>query len=1140
MHTHNYMGKDMHTHSYMGKDMHTHDFVNMNMHTHAQIHTHTHMSGLMDNTYMLLDTGASCHVIKEPVYDPTGVDTHSARTTIECGGGTIVSDNNKTIKIDVKINNEHSTTASIMIDAALCEDIPYNILSVSQLTMAGFTCTFNNSGATLTSATGINIPVICTNDLYLIRLHRPLYCAHASQPPAIDPDSERIMAATAVKNNAMSMQDAHETFGHTRSDTALRRTCKSLNIQLLDNDRPSCLSCAGNTIRAHNHNSDAPRYIGDWACDYKVNVTDKDTNNNIHFFGLVSYTSLYLIVYPTPNRTYATTAKHFKDFITHHECLRMRSDNATEFKALSGAHPAITWTYTQGYDPQQNGLAERYMGVIMTKVRTLLHANHLSFALWDDAATHAALIWNHTAHDYLQWQTPAQALGVPPLKTQFLLPFGTPVFVYTPKDLRTKNDTLVAALGIYVGYDRNGFRILTAKRGIHTSRDVRPLSRTWVELAQEQPHQFKPLKRFFNVTSPVYVARPRPGTSHTPPEDDDDSDADTDDDDDDGTATGNNDDADAATAPPPADVGGHQDTSNTDDRTPTSDGHTTTTDDSGTRRSKRLQAQHKDTDKNVILITAAAGTLQAGEQVGFNKSQKLDDHALSYDAAIKELDSLFDQGVFRAVKEDKPLASKPIYARMKVKKKADGTYKGRLVADGRAHLLSDNIKDMDTYAPTTCPTIVYMLLSIAASKHLKVRTGDIKSAYTSTEINTDDPIYIILEPSLPGKYKPSPGYIYVCDKALYGFPPSGNLFYAKLADHIIAFGFKRSLADGALFTMFHADGHCDYIIVYVDDLLLVFRDDKDYDLFITHIEKEFTYKQFEDEFNYLSLHVKQHSDHSITVDQTRHADDLINAADMTACNPRFTAITPTDRTLHQDTQPATPLSDADITRYRSLVGKLNYLCHTRFDLLYARHLLSRFLQAPTTQHRRALHHAIAYIKGTRTYGLRFRSSSTSHITAYSDSDFAADSEHRRSITGMTIYMGDNVIYAQSSPQRTVSSSSTSAEIKAAAATSRTVASIQNMLRELNILPVMPTPIHIDNSATIIIGQDQHTNRRMLHLSIEIAQIREYVQHGRTKLTPINTVVNIADIHTKPLAAHLLKTHRQHLCENVSDHDEAGE
>jgi hypothetical protein len=61
----------------------------------------------------------------------------------------------------------------------------------------------------------------------------------------------------------------------------------------------------------------------------------------------------------------------------------------------------------------------------------------------------------------------------------------------------------------------------------------------------------------------------------------------------------------------------------------------------------------------------------------------------------------------------------------------------------------------------------------------------------------------------------------------------------------------------------------------------------------------------------------------------------------------------------------------DVTMYRSLIGSLRYLLHTRPELTYNVCYLSRFMKAPKQEHRDAVKRVLRYVAGTVDYDLLY-------------------------------------------------------------------------------------------------------------------------------------------------------------------------
>ncbi|XP_057515621.1 uncharacterized mitochondrial protein AtMg00240-like [Amaranthus tricolor] len=78
----------------------------------------------------------------------------------------------------------------------------------------------------------------------------------------------------------------------------------------------------------------------------------------------------------------------------------------------------------------------------------------------------------------------------------------------------------------------------------------------------------------------------------------------------------------------------------------------------------------------------------------------------------------------------------------------------------------------------------------------------------------------------------------------------------------------------------------------------------------------------------------------------------------------------------------------DGAMYRSLVGSLNYLTHTRLDIVNAFSIVSMFMSESSKDHLTSTKRIVRYIKGTKSYGIMYETEKDFKLTGYTDSDWA--------------------------------------------------------------------------------------------------------------------------------------------------------
>jgi hypothetical protein len=97
-----------------------------------------------------------------------------------------------------------------------------------------------------------------------------------------------------------------------------------------------------------------------------------------------------------------------------------------------------------------------------------------------------------------------------------------------------------------------------------------------------------------------------------------------------------------------------------------------------------------------------------------------------------------------------------------------------------------------------------------------------------------------------------------------------------------------------------------------------------------------------------------------------------------------------------------PLSPEDSTRYRSVVGALQYLSLTQPDISFSVNRVCQYIVAPTSVHWTAVKHIFRYLQDTIDYGLRFIKLDHCYLAPF------------QMQTGMVIWMIDVVLMGTSS------------------------------------------------------------------------------------------------------------------------------
>lgn len=240
-------------------------------------------------------------------------------------------------------------------------------------------------------------------------------------------------------------------------------------------------------------------------------------------------------------------------------------------------------------------------------------------------------------------------------------------------------------------------------------------------------------------------------------------------------------------------------------------------------------------------------------------------------------------------------------------------------------------------------------------------------------------------------------------KRLYGLRQAPRAWNSKLDTTLSELGFEKCPLDSGLYRK-KAGGSALIVGVYVDDLVITGGSEQAIEDFKRQMKSRFSMTDLGLLSYYLGIEVKQ-SEKGITLCQTGYASRILEKMGMTNCNASHTPMEPR-LTLSRTSQ----AEEVDPTEYRSIVGSLRYLLHTRPDLCFAVGYISRFMERPTKDHMTAVKHILRYVKGTLSLGCSYwKTERKSQLLGYYDSNHARDIDDQKSTTGVLYYYGNCLV-----------------------------------------------------------------------------------------------------------------------------------
>ena len=342
-------------------------------------------------------------------------------------------------------------------------------------------------------------------------------------------------------------------------------------------------------------------------------------------------------------------------------------------------------------------------------------------------------------------------------------------------------------------------------------------------------------------------------------------------------------------------------------------------------------------------------------------------------------------------------------------------------------------RDDNLYAATPPLEALRFVISHAATwargrsrGRRSIMINDVRRAYFYAQIQRD--VYIEVPPEDPGSGPNVLGKLKLC---LYGTRDAAKGWQDELSQQLEGIGFIRGTGHPSVF--WHPDRQI-RTIVHGDDYV-----SSGFDSDLIWLEGELA-KAYEIKTQRLGLtegwerqgkvlnRIVSCTDSGWTVEAVpRHAELIVEQLGVESAR---TVVSPgVDGTEEDDLDDDEDILGLDLTRFRGVAARCNYLSFDRPDLQFATKEICREMSKPTTGSLRRLRRIGCYLKGTKRLVWDFNmQDEVDTLDVYTDSDWAGCRRSRKSTSGGAIMCGSHCLKAWSKTQAIVAKSSGEAEL----------------------------------------------------------------------------------------------------------------
>ena len=536
------------------------------------------------------------------------------------------------------------------------------------------------------------------------------------------------------------------------------------------------------------------------------------------------------------------------------------------------------------------------------------------------------------------------------------------------------------------------------------------------------------------------------------------------------------------------------------------------------RRSSRVRHEPERYYGFLLTQTGDVMLMDNDEPLTYKDAKNTPDSKRWLDAMKSEMDSMYENQVWTLV--DLPEGVKPIECKWVFKKKTDmdgnvQTYKARLVAKGFRQI--HGIDYDETFSPVAMVKSIRILLAIAAYYDYEIWQMDVKTAFLNGSLEED--VYMtqpegFVDPRFPKM---------VCKlrRSIYGLKQASRRWNIRFDETVKEFGFIQNEDEPCVYKKV-SGSHVAFLVLYVDDILLMGNDIPSLQAVKTWLSKNFSMKDLGDATYILGIRIyRDRSRRLIGLSQSTYIDKVLHRFGMQEAKRGYVPMSH-GILISKENSPKS-LDDKDRMSkvpYASAIGSIMYamIC-TRPDVSYALSMTSRYQSNPGEGHWTAVKNILKYLKRTKDQFLVYGGEEKLVVKGYTDASFQTDKDDSISQSGFVFCLNGGAVSWKSSKQETVADSTMEAEYIAACEAAKEAVWIRKFLTGLDVVPSVSDPIDLycDNNGAISQAKEPRSHSRTKHILRRYHLLREINTRGDIHICKVHTDDNIADPLTKALS-----------------------